>query len=148
MSLERLKWDGTNLTREGRARNIFGISSCSYTRKYGQVGEDNKRNDRLAIMPTNEAGYHAAIELIRDHYLMLGNFQFFSPCVFGNKWSGDPAKKYGFNLAKMMRVNAWMPLPFRTWGHVLLRAVAIMENGDPCRDIPEGFFDQFIREDL
>ena len=144
-TLVKVIWNGRSIaTRELKRNNIFGLESCRFTRLYGQIGEDNEKPDHLAIMPTLESGIHAAIDLIRAAYLVGG---FFVPFLLGNRWSGDLTKKYGKSLAQIMRVSPFLPLPFASYGDSLLRAMAIMENGDPCRSIPAGYFGQFINEE-
>lgn len=137
-------WVPAGTTREIRAFNIFGVSSSRFTHMYGQKGEDNLKGDHLAIMPDFEKGFHAAIDLIRQNYLTLGCFV---PFVLGNKWAGDKTQKYGVSLAKVMKADPLLPLNFKKAGDTLLRAMAIMENGDPCRNIPRGYFERFIQTD-
>jgi len=139
----KIDWVNPLTKRELRALNIFGLSSCRYTRLYGQQSEDNSQGDHLAVMPSLEAGIHASIDEIRDHYLTFG---FLVPYTFGNIWSGDKLKMYGVRLAQVMRVAPMVPVSFKVSGDLLLRACAIMENGDPCRNITPGFFGQFINE--
>ncbi len=130
-------------TRGYRAKNLLNVSSCSFTRKWGQIGEDNSEGDHLAIMPSFENGVHAGIDLIRKHFLFFG---LFAPAVFGNRWSGDKSKKYGFTLAQMMKMSPGLPVSFKKYGDLLLRNVAILEQGPPARAIVPGYFDQFINE--
>jgi len=136
-----INWIPQIMTREIKAANIFGLSTCRFTRLWGQVAEDNEKNDHLAVMPNGINGIHAAIDNIRFDCLFLGMFR---PAQFGNHWSGDPKKEYGFELAKVMKMNPGGVFSFKEEGDALLRAMAIMENGDACRDIPPGYFNQFI----
>jgi hypothetical protein len=130
-------------TRGYRANNLLNLSTCSITRKWGQIGEDNSMGDHLAIFPHYENGIHASLELIRKRFLFFGMF---APAPFGNKWSGDKKRQYGFTLAKMMGVSPGMPRTFKGWGDSLLRNVTILEQGNPARRIIPGFYDQFINE--
>lgn len=147
MSAPKISWNGTTQTRSGRAKNLFSLSTCSYTRRYGQIGEDNTLGDHLAIMPTYEAGIHAGIDLIRAHYLFMG---FFIPSLFYQRWSGDigDLKHKGENFSVLLSTPPYLALSFKKSGDALLKTLAIMENGDPARTIPEGYFGQFINEDL
>jgi hypothetical protein len=147
--VSKITWAGSNETRELRAKNIFGLSSSRFTRLWGQIGEDNKLNDHLAVMPTMEAGIHASIDCIQKFYLHMGNMQIFVPVFFYNGWCGDSKdvkKVKGINFCRLMKAPRFKPLSFKTSGDSLLRALAIMENGDPCRSIPVGYFQQFIEE--
>ena len=128
-------------TRELRAKNIFGLSTCHITSKYGSVSEDNKKFDHLAIMPCFEAGILATIEDIEKYHLTGRRY---SPVQLGNEWSGDLTMAYGRNLASIMKVDPVNTLNFYETAEILLRAMAIMENGDPARNITEGYFGQFV----
>jgi hypothetical protein len=129
---------------ELKALNVFGLSMCRFARLWGAVSTVPGRKDDLAIFPTKEASIHAAIDNIRFNYLFLG---FFIPANFGNRWSGDSLKKYGKNLSALIYLVPWMPYHFKFFGDRLLRGIAIMENGDPCRGIQAGYFQQFIDGD-
>jgi hypothetical protein len=144
--MSEITWTPNGMTREIKARNIFGLSTCRFTRLWGQVGEDNSLGDHLAVMPSIPAGIHATIDELKKIYLHLGNMEIFLPAFLGNGWSGDPLKVYGRNLAKIMKLPPFKPVSFKIQGDNLLRALALMENGDPCRNIPEGYFAQFIEE--
>jgi len=137
-----IEWQPKIETRENKANNIFGISTCRYTHRYGQIGEDNLKNDHLAIMPDIPKGIYATLDLIYDHYLFYGVF---NPVLLGNKWSGDKTDQYGFDVAKISKLVPFGFYSFKTKGDIFMRALAIMENGDPERGIPEGFIGQFIK---
>lgn len=130
------------LTREIRANNLLGVSTCKFTHQFGQVGEDNEKGDHLAIMPDLEKGNYAAIALLTAKYLFCG---WFVPFLLGNKWAGDLKQEYGKELSKIMGVG-FRPFYFPLMGDSLMRAMTIMENGNPCRHIPENYFGQFINE--
>lgn len=139
-----IEWD-SNQTREFRAKNPFGLSMCSYARRYGAVSIDKAEPDNLAIFPNIQSGIHASIDLLRDKYLIAGMF---APYWLGNRWAGDKTMKYGMNLASIMKVNPFFPLSFEASCDTLLKAMCIMENGNPARVIPVGFFGQFAKENL
>lgn len=144
MTKDKIYWNqDLTLTREFRAKNLLGLSTCRFTRMFGQTSEDNLKNDHLAIFPFLENGIHASIAELRFKYVNNG---LFIPALLGNRWSGDLTKRYGVNLSRVMRVLPYWPLSFSKRGDDLMRAMAIMENGDPARNIPKGYFGQFINE--
>lgn len=149
----KIEWTPAGTKREIRAKNIFGIESSKFTRRYGQIGEDNSMGDHLAMMPNFESCIYAALDLIRGNYLGIGGV--FIIETFGNRWSGDKKFIYGTAVRQVMnslfprpasKYFPFLPTTFSKSGDRLLRALAIMENGDPCRNIPEGYFGQFIHE--
>ena len=142
--MEKLQW-ASQQTRELKANNLFGISTCRYTRLFNQSGEDNSMKDHLAIFPHLDNSIFATIDLLKAHYLTLG---FCVPSLLGDKWSGDKSLKYGLNLSKIAKLNPVIPIQFKLKGDSILKALAIMENGEPCRNIPVGFFNYYIQEGL
>lgn len=137
-------WEST-ATRELRANNPLGVSTCRFTRLWGQVSEDNAKGDHLAVMPSKIHGVHAAHDLLKANYLWCG---FFIPWFLGNKWAGDKTGGYGLSVARIMGRPAYLPLPFKLFYDPLMKAMAIMENGDPARSIPAGYFKAIIEEGL
>lgn len=140
-----LNWD-SDATREFRAKNPLGVSTSQWTENEGAIGEDNSKNDHLAVMPSMRSGADAAAALLKNNYFGGG---YTTPYDIGNRWSGDSpvaaqrrgdTKTYGDNLAEVMGYDPVGELNFLADGNALMRALAIMENGNPAREIPAGYW--------